>query len=154
MTAADAGARPSGRSRAPVHFWIVGVLALLWTAMGALDYTATQTRWEPYMSQGDFTQEQLDYFYGFPAWMVAFWAIGVWGAFLGSIALLLRKSWAVWLYGLSLVGLLMTTVYSYLLSEGGEIMGTTGTIFTLVIWIVALFLFWYAREQAKKGVLV
>ena len=152
MTVADA--RPRGRSRAPVHLWIVGVLALLWTAMGCVDYLATQTQWEPYMSQGDFTEAELAYFYGFPAWVVALWAFAVWGGFLGSIALLLRKSWAVWLYGLSLLGLAGTTVYSYLLSEGGEIMGTFGAIFTLVIWIVALFLFWYAREQTKKGVLV
>lgn len=153
MTVAEAGARPRGRSRAPVHLWIVGVLALLWTAMGCVDYLATQTRWEPYMSMGEFTQEQLDYFYGFPAWVVAFWALAVWGGFLGSVGLLLRKSWAVWLYGLSLLGLAGTTVYSYLLSEGAEMMGTGGTIFTAVIWLVTLFLFWYAREQAKKGVL-
>ncbi|HLE83884.1 MAG TPA: hypothetical protein VJG13_06065, partial [Thermoanaerobaculia bacterium] len=88
MTVAEAGASPRGRSRAPVHLWIVGVLALLWSAMGAFDYLATQTRWEPYV--GQFTEEQLAYFYGFPAWVVAAWAIAVWGGLLASIALLLR----------------------------------------------------------------
>jgi hypothetical protein len=152
MTVAEAGASPRGRSRAPVHLWIVGVLALLWSAMGAFDYLATQTRWEPYV--GQFTEEQLAYFYGFPAWVVAAWAIAVWGGLLASIALLLRKSWAVWLFALSLVGLTASTVYMLGRSQGREMMGTGGAIFTGVIWIASIFLLWYARGQAKKGVLV
>jgi hypothetical protein len=152
MTVAEAGVGPRGRSRAPIHLWIVGVLALLWSAMGAFDYLATQIRWEPYV--GQFTEEQLAYFYGFPAWVVAAWAIAVWGGLLASIALLLRKSWAVWLFALSLIGLTASTVYTLGLSEGREMMGTGGAIFSGVIWLVAIFLLWYARDQAKKGVLV
>ena len=34
----------------PWHLWAVGVVALLWNAMGALDYVMTQTRNEDYMS--------------------------------------------------------------------------------------------------------
>lgn len=148
VAAAGTGAR---RSRAPIHLWIVGVLALLWNAMGAFDYLATHLRLDFYMSQ--FPQEQLDYFYGFPAWAVAGWAFGVWGAFFGSVALLLRSRWAVWLFALSLLGILATTVYSYALSEGAEIMGSTGAIFTAILWIVAIALFLYARRMETKGVL-
>lgn len=152
MTVADTGVRPPAeRSRAPVHLWIVGVLALLWNAMGAFDYLATQMRLEFYVSQ--FTEEQLAYFYGIPAWAVAAWAIAVWGGLLASIGLLLRKAWAVWLFGLSLAGLAVSTVYNFGLSEGLEIMGTGGAIFTAVIWLVAILLLLYARSQATKGVL-
>ena len=93
-------------SKAPVHLWVVGILALLWNAVGAFDYTATQMRIESYMRQ--FTQEQLDYFYAFPAWVDGFWAIAVWGSLLGSLALLLKKSWAVWLFGIAIVLFIMT----------------------------------------------
>ena len=81
-------------SRAPTHLWIVGIIAVLWNAIGAFDYSATQLRLESYMSQ--FTPEQLDYFYGFPAWTVAAWAIAVWSSLLGSIALLLRRAHRPW----------------------------------------------------------
>lgn len=151
MTVPEAGAGSRGRARAPVHLWIVGVLALLWNALGAFDYLATQMRLDFYMSQ--FPEEQLAYFHGFPAWAVAAWAFAVWGAFFGSVALLLRKRWAVWLFGVSLAGMAVTTVYSYALSEGAAIMGTVGAIFNAVIWIVAILLFLYARAQAKRGVL-
>ena len=31
-------------ARAPMHLWIVGVLSLLWNAMGVFDYLATKLR--------------------------------------------------------------------------------------------------------------
>ena len=139
------------RPKAPVHLWIVGILALLWNAMGAFDYLATKLPIEAYMS--NFTQEQLDYFYSIPMWMTVAWAIGVWGGLLASLALLLRKTWAVWLFGLSLLGAIAGMIYSFFLSNGMEIMGTGGTIFSIVIIIVAIFLFLYARSMARQGIL-
>ena len=141
----------SNNVKTPVHLWIVGVVALLWNAMGAFDYLATKMRLDFYMSQ--FTAEQLEYFYGFPAWMVAAWAVGVWGALLGTLALLMRKAWAVFLYGASLLGLAVSTVYNFVLSDGAAIMGQPAVMFTAVIWVIGLFLFFYARAMARRRVL-
>jgi hypothetical protein len=138
-------------AKAPLHLWIVGVLAVLWNAIGAFDYTATQLRIEAYMSA--FTPEQLAYFYGFPAWTVAAWAFGVWGALLGSIALLLRKAWAVWAFGISIAGMALTTIHNFVLTDGAALMGPGALAFSAVIWVIALFLFFYARAMAKRGVL-
>jgi hypothetical protein len=150
MTATETSGGES-RRKTPVHLWIVGVLSLLWNAMGAFDYLATHLRLEFYMSQ--FSEEQLAYFYGFPAWAVAGWAFGVWGAFAGSIGLLLRKKWSVWAFGISLAGMVVSSIYNLVLSNGAEIMGAGGMIFTAFIWVVAIFLFLYARAQATRGVL-
>lgn len=152
MSVADAGVRPPAeRTRAPWHLWLVGILALLWNAMGAFDYLATQMRWEPYMSQ--FSESELAYFYGIPGWAVAAWALAVWGGLLASIGLLLRHRWAVPVFGLSLAGLAASTLHTFGLSEGAEVMGTTGAVFTAAIWAIAVLLLLYARAQAKKGVL-
>jgi hypothetical protein len=137
--------------KAPLHFWIVSVLSLLWNAIGAFDYSATQLRLESYMSA--FTPEQLEYFYSFPAWAVACWAIGVWGALLGSFALLLRQRWAVWAFGASILGMVLTTIYNFGLTDGIRLMGPGAIAFSAVIWAVALFLFFYARAMAKRAVL-
>ena len=137
--------------KAPVHLWIVGIVSLLWNAIGAFDYLASQLKIEFYMSQ--FTQEQLDYFYGFPAWAVAAWALGVWGSFFGSLALLLRKSWAVPLFGVSILGLAVNSVYTYWMSNGIEVMGEGAVMFTAVIWVIVLLLFFYARALEKRSVL-
>lgn len=138
-------------AKTPIHLWIVGVLSLLWNAGGAYDYLATQLRIESYMSK--FTPEQLSYFYGFPAWVDAAWAIAVWSAVLGSVFLLLRRSLAVWLFGAAILGLAISTIYNFVLSDGMAMMGSEAAIFTIVIWLIVLFLFFYARAMAKRGVL-
>ena len=138
--------------KTPAHLWIVGVLAVLWNAIGAFDYTATHYRLDFYMSQ--FTTEQLDYFYAFPAWANAAWAVGVWGSLLGSLGLLLRKAWAVWLFGAALLGLAGSSVYNFVLSDGIDNMGSSGAVFTGVIWVIALFLFFYARAMSKRRLLL
>jgi len=138
-------------TKVPRHLWIVGVLAVLWNAMGAMDYTATQFRVEAYLS--GYTPEQLAYFFGFPAWAVATWAIAVWSALVASLGLLLRKAWAVWLFGVSIVAMMITGIYNFALSEGIALMGTGALAFTAVIWIVAFGLFFYARAMARRGVL-
>lgn len=140
-----------GVSRTPVHLWIIGVLALLWSLMGAFDYLATKLQLESYM--GQFTPDQLDYFYSIPAWMTVFWAFGVWGGLAGSIGLLLRKKWAFWAYAVSLFGLFVSTIYGYVLTDGADVMGTTGMIMNMVVWIFAILLLIYARAMARRGVL-
>lgn len=150
MTATKTDGGDSGR-RTPVHLWIVGVLAVLWSAMGAFDYLATQLQLAAYM--GQFSEEQLAYFYGFPKWVVAAWAFGVWGGLAGSIGLLLRKKWAVWAYGVSLAGMAISSVYTLVLTNGAEMMGENASIMTAVIWVFAIFLLVYAIAMKKRGVL-
>jgi hypothetical protein len=137
--------------KVPRHLWVVGIIAVLWNAIGAFDYAATQFRLDFYMSQ--FTPEQLEYFYGFPAWAVASWAIAVWSSLIASVGLLLRRVWAVGLFGIALAAMLVTFLYNFVLSDGLSMVGTGGAIFTAVIWAIAIFLFFYARAMAKRGVL-
>lgn len=137
--------------KAPRHLWIVGILAVLWNAMGAFDYSASQLRLDFYM-QG-FTPEQLEYFYSFPAWAVAAWAIAVWSALLASVGLLLRQRWSVIAFGVSIVAMVITGIYNLVLTDGAKLMGSGAMAFTAVIWIIAFALFFYARAMSKRGVL-
>ena len=149
--AADTTNSGSARAKTPIHLWIVGVLSLLWNAMGAFDYLATHLALESYVSQ--LSAEQMAYFEAFPSWAVAGWALGVWGSLAGSTGLLARRNWAVWAFAISLFGLLVSSIYNFGLSNGAEIMGDAGVIFTIVIWVVAILLFFYARRQSQRGVL-
>ena len=138
-------------AKTPIHLWIIGILALLWNAGGAFDYTATQMELEFYMSQ--FSAEQLEYYYAFPAWVDAAWAIAVWSSLLASLGLLLRGAWAAMLFGLAILGLAATTTYTFLLSNGAQLMSGGEKQFMIVVWVIALVLYFYARAMAKKRVL-
>jgi hypothetical protein len=137
----------------PKHLWVVGILALLWNAMGCFDYFMSQTRNEGYMS--NFTAEQLEYFYGFPAWAVGTWAIAVWGGLLGAILLLLRKKLATRVFLVSLIAMVITNVYSYVLSNGMDFVSGNAFAagFALAIFVFGLLSYLYARAMEQRGVL-
>ncbi|MEO6446825.1 MAG: hypothetical protein ABIZ91_17030 [Gemmatimonadaceae bacterium] len=136
----------------PRHIWVIGILALLWSAFGAMDYVLTQIRFEPYMKE--FTPEQLAFFYGFPAWVVGAWAVAVWGGVVGSVLLLMRKRLAVVILLVSWVAMIITSIHNFILSNGVEAMGGAfPLIFSAVIFCVSLGLFIYARAMAVRGVL-
>ncbi|WP_109357231.1 hypothetical protein [Sphingorhabdus sp. EL138] len=140
-----------GKPDTPWHLWVVGAIATLWNSGGALDYTMTQTRNESYMS--GFTPEQLEYFYSFPAWADGVWALGVWGAFIGSLLILLRSRHAIIAFGISLVGLIGSFLYQ-MTADMPPSLSTPGIwIFTAVIALSIIFLLWYTRAMAGKGVL-
>jgi hypothetical protein len=139
--------------KTPWHIWVIGVVSLLWNSGGAFDYLMTNTRNQAYISQ--FTPDQLDYFYSFPSWFMAAWAIAVWGAVFGSVLLLLRSRHAPAVFALSLLGLIATLVYSFVLSGVSylEIVGTGGLWFTLAISVVAVLLWLYTRAMRQRGAL-
>ena len=140
-------------TKPPTGFWVIAVLSLLWNSMGAMDYFMTQTRNMDYLSQ--FTPDQIAYFTSFPAWMEAAWAFGVWGAVLGSVLLLLRRRWAVQVFLISLLGLIVSTIWQIFGSpiNAFSMMGPMEMAFMGAIWVVAIALIFYARTMHVRGVL-
>lgn len=141
----------STSTKTPWHLWVIGIIGLLWNAMGAFDFIMTMTKNEDYMAA--FTEPQLEFFYSFPGWVVGAWAIAVFGAVFGSLALLARSKFATPIFGLSLLAMVATTIHNFGMSNGYEIMGIVGTIFTVVIFLIAAFLVWYSFTLSRKGVL-
>jgi ABC-type xylose transport system permease subunit len=132
--------------------WVVGIIALLWNCIGAFDYLMTQTKNAAYMSA--FPPEQLAFFYGLPVWVVAAWAFAVWGGVLGSVLLLLRRRLAVPVFLVSLVGMVVTTFHNWLLSNAFELFSDTfSRVFTVVIIVITVGLYFYARAMEQRGVL-
>jgi hypothetical protein len=139
-------------TRTPWHLWLVGGISLLWNLGGAMDFFMTQTRNAAYMK--NFTPAQLDFFYGFPFWVVAAWGIATWGGALGSLLLLLRKGVAVPVFLLSFLGIVLTTVRNFVLANGLKVIGGLGPLaFSVIIFVVGYLLFAYARAMRGRGVL-
>ncbi len=138
-------------AKTPLHLWLVGGISLLWNAGGVISYTMTKFG---ALDGMDAPPEQLTYFYSFPAWASAFWALGVWGCFFGSLALLLRTKWSVWLFGISIIGLIGTTAYQQLSGDLPVSMQTMGhNLFAAAIWVITIGLFIYANRMTRAGVL-
>jgi hypothetical protein len=112
----------------------------------------TNLKNQAYLAQ--FTADQLAYFDSLPAWLTAFWALGVWGGLAGSILLLIRRRYAVWAFGLSVIGAVIGLGYQMLMTQMPASMkeGFMGFMPSVII-LIAAFLLWYAWTAEKKGVL-
>ncbi|WP_114520500.1 hypothetical protein [Altererythrobacter sp. ZODW24] len=144
--------------KTPWHLWVVGVVTFLFNAVGALDYTMSQLRNRSYLSAAEGTynitvDEMIAYIDAFPAWANATWALGVWGAFFGSLLLLFRSRYAVWSFAVSIVGLVLTTIYQFNGNMPEALEGPGQVAFAAVIWAITIGLFLYARRMTAKGVL-
>lgn len=142
------------KAHTPWHLWLVGVIAVLFNAIGAFDYVMSMTQGPSYMASSGMTPEQIAHYVEMPIWMTAVWAIGVWSAMLGSVLILLRNRLAFAVFVVSLAAFLVSLIYTYLLTDGGEIMGSQMAITSVVITLFLLFFSWYSRLMTKRGVLL
>jgi hypothetical protein len=147
----------TAQARTPVHVWIVGILSLLWSCFGCYDYLMTRLHNADYLASampGVDPAAALAWVEDMPLYAQAGWGVGVWLALLGAILLLMRSRWAVWSYGLSFVGAVLSLGYQLLLAP--PLAGADAAIYKImpvVIIFVALGLFLYARAMEKKAVL-
>lgn len=138
--------------KTPFHVWIVGIIALIWNAGGAYDYVMTQTDNEAYLAM--LSDAQKAFLDNGPIWFETAWAVGVWFSMLGALLLLLRSRLAGPAFGLSLVGLIVSSVYSFGIADRtGMDMTPTQLGFTVAIYVVLVLLWIYARAMTRRGVL-
>jgi len=138
--------------RTPWHFWLLGLLSLVWNGLGGFDYVMVKTHNAAYLAA--FPVEQRAWFDSYPVWTNAAWALGVWAGILGSVLLLLRSRWAVHAFLVSFAGLVVMTAWQFGSGTMPESLRTKGDlIFTACLWVVAIFLIWYALRQRARGVL-
>jgi hypothetical protein len=141
--------------KTPWHLWLMGVLSLLWNGFGAFDFIQTTTRGEAYMRAAGFDDAMVAYYEAMPGWMYVPWTLGVWGAVIGSVMLLLRRRWAVPAFGLSLVGALISLIYGKLIDPPPPAPPELAAMswMPIVILLIAVLLFGYAFNMRKRGVM-
>ena len=141
-------------TKTPIHLWIVGIVSLFWNAGGAFDYVMTRTNAAEYLAaQPDARLMMLDQA---PLWFGFTWALGVWFSVIGSLLLLMRSRFAGATFALSLIGLLGSSIYTYGIADGGSMVAAAGTaaiVFTIVIPVLLVLQWLYARAMTRRGVL-
>lgn len=133
----------NSKTKPPVWYWIVSVIALFWNAMGVNQYIQQAYKTESWRSA--ITDAQFEIISNFPAWLTAAFAIAVFTGALGSLALILRKKWAYSLFLLSLIAVIVQM--GYVLSQGH----TDNIEMTISIILFALFLVWFSKKSTSKG---
>ncbi len=140
----------NARPKTPASFWIIAVLSLPWNLFGCYDYLMSKFSPASYFAANGMTAESAAYMAALPAWLTAFWALGVWGSLVGSLLLLARSRYAVPAFALSLIGLAVSQLVQAFWFHPPQ-PAPVGLVLT--IWSALVFFLIYARSMAAKCVL-
>lgn len=139
--------------KTPWHLWLVGVVAVLFNSIGVYDFVMSMVQGPSYMASAGMTPAQIAHYQALPAWMTVDWAIGVFSALAGSVLILLRNKLAWPVLAVSLAAFLVSVAHTYLLTDGGKIMGQQMAITSAVIAGSLAFFTGYAWWMTRRGVL-
>jgi len=131
-------------TKLPVWFWVIAVAALLWNLMGVSAYISDA------YGLVELSEAEQNFNLNKPIWFTAAYAVAVFAGFIGSVALLLRKKWAVPAFLLSLIAVLVQQIYSFFIQKDMPLEGFYLYI-TLAVIIIAGLLYWYSKGAREKA---
>lgn len=133
-------------SKPSILFWIIAGLALVWNAMGAVNYIA-QTNPDTVAKMPDAYQTIIN---ARPAWATAAFALHVFAGTLGCLLLILRKRLSIVVLMLSVFSGMGFGLFISLLAGTGTlpISGVFGPLLSIAVVLSCVFL---ARRAALKN---
>ena len=136
-------------NKPPIWFWIASIIALIWNAMGIYQYLQQAYNTESFRAL--YTPEQLVLADSSPAWAKAAFAIAVFGSVLACILLLLRKKLAKTVFLVALIAIVVQMTHGLLIAKSYEVSSTLQTSMAIVVPIVGLLLYMFAKRSVEKG---
>ena len=134
--------------RPTTNFWIIGGAALVWNLIGLVFYIGQVTLTPEALAK--MSEAQQEFFTATPAWATAAFAIAVNAGALASLFLLLRKSWAVPVFAISLLAIIVQDIDAFLLRGGFSVVGVNGIILPSMVFVIAVALLLYARAAKAR----
>ena len=131
------------------NFWIIGGAALAWNLIGLFFYIG-QVSITP-AALAALTEAQQEFFLATPAWATAAFAIAVNAGILGSLFLLLRKTWAVPMLVVSLLGIVVQDIDAFVLRDAFGVVGISSLIIPSMVFVIGIALLLYARATKARG---
>ncbi len=142
----------NSRVKSPAWFKVVAVVALLWNLLGCLAFFADLAISPEDIAKLPETQQAL--YAARPGWAVMATGAAVFGGVLGCIALLLGKRWALPVFVISLLGILVQDFGLFILVDGATLGGTAVVVMQGIVLAVGIGLVLLARRGIARGWLV
>jgi hypothetical protein len=137
------------KSNAPLSFWVLAVVALLWNLLGMTAYVAHVSVDQAALAVMPDAERLL--YETFPTWATAAFAIAVTAGVLGSVALLLRKNLATPLFAISLLAVLVQDYGSFVVSDAMAVYGPASIVMPVAVVLFGVVLVWYSARAGNKG---
>jgi hypothetical protein len=140
----------SATGKPPTWYWVVSGLAVLWMLFGVMAWTMDLMTDEAGLAKMSEAQRQL--YAARPQWLFAVYGVAIFSGLAGTIGLLMRKSWASMLLGLSLAAVVVQFGYTFVAMRAVQVLGAAAAVpFPLVIFLIGVALVWFAHRSRKAG---
>jgi hypothetical protein len=139
----------SDKTSPPVWFWVISIIALLWYLMDMSAFFMRVFMTDDAIKTMPENQQHL--YRNMPLWVNTVFAGEVFGGALGCVGLLLRKKWAMYLFVVSILGVLSQTFHVYFLSDAISTMGTPAIVMPLLAILIGIGMIVLAKSAMTKG---
>ncbi|HVK51868.1 MAG TPA: hypothetical protein VM469_09055 [Pseudoxanthomonas sp.] len=130
-------------------FWVVGILALLWNLLGVVMFFLQLTMSAEQLAALPADEQAI--YNAVPQWLYVVFAIAVFGGVLGAIGLLAKKRWAVTMFFVSLLAVLAQYVGLFTSTPAWDLKGLGTLVMPGIVFLIALYLWWYSQKAAVRG---
>lgn len=134
--------------RTPWHLWLIGAISLVWYLSGAITIMMAQ-----HASLPGLTPDEAAYYAAKPLWQELVTDIGTLATVAGSLALLLRRAWAVQAFALAAVVILLMDIYELAAGTSRVYANNVAAVVTAIILVGVVLNWLYARAMQRRGVL-
>ena len=138
-------------SKPGTGFWVAVGLLAVWNLTGLYMYYGQATVTADILIDAGYNELQVAHVLDTPKWAHSAYAIAVNAGVLGVIFLMLRKSWAVPMFILSLVGALVQDLDSFILRDGLEHFDKIWLFIPITVIVICVFEIWYSLRVKNRG---
>jgi hypothetical protein len=143
-------ASQSAATKPPTWYWVIAGIALVWMLIGVLSWVMDLMTDEGAIAQMTEAQQQL--YRSRPSWIFGVYAVAIFSGLAGAIGLLMRKSWTVAAFALSLIAIIVQFGYTFVFMDAIGLLGfAAAAIFPLVIFAIGAALLWFSLRTKKSG---
>ncbi len=129
-------------------FWIISIMALLWNVGGCINYVMQMD--VEFVSTLPLTHQAI--IIDRPVWATGGFAIGVFGGAIASLLLLFRKSTALYVFILSLLGIFVTMIHTFNVAKSKIEFSTQETFVMILLPVIVVAIFiWYTKRAIARG---
>ncbi|MGR6503425.1 hypothetical protein [Shewanella sp. Koi 1] len=137
-----------GVAKAPLWFYFVAFISLLWNIMGLLAFVIQMTMTPEAMAQ--MSPDQIKLYESTPAWLDCVFGFAVVSGVIGCLLLLVKKAFSYKMLLASLVAILVQMGYVFSIQQAAAVLGSDALMMPSVVILWGIFLAWFSRFGVTK----
>ena len=134
----------------PVWFWIVAVILLIWNIMGVIAFYTEMNMTSNEEVFSNLPEAWQEMYLTQPMWIKIAFGTAVWSGLVACIMLVFKKAFAVPLFILSILAVIIYDIGIFGIQGAHNIIGNGAIFMPILVILLCIFQVWFARNAREK----